>query len=35
MSSWIKRVFLQFRELELRLLLGRLRSSLGPGDAPP
>jgi len=29
LNSWIKRVYLQFRELELRLLLGRLRSSLG------
>ena len=35
LTSWIKRVFLQFRELELRLLLGRLRSSLGPRDASP
>ena len=28
LNSWIKRVYLQFRELELRLLLDRLRSSL-------
>jgi hypothetical protein len=28
LGSWVKRVFLQFRELELRLLLDRLRSSL-------
>ncbi len=30
LASWVKRVFLQFRELELRLLLDRLRSSLIP-----
>jgi hypothetical protein len=32
LSVWVKRVFLQVRELELRLLLGRLLVSLGPGD---
>lgn len=30
LNSWIKRVFLQFREMELRLLLDRLRTSLAP-----
>lgn len=35
LTSWIKRVFLQFRELELRLLLDRLRLSLGPTEPPP
>lgn len=34
LRSWVKRVVLQFRELELRLLLDRLRSSLtaAPGQ---
>jgi hypothetical protein len=30
LAVWVKRVFLQVRELELRVLLGRLRLSLGP-----
>ncbi len=31
LRSWTKRTFLEFRELELRLLLEKLRASLGPG----
>jgi hypothetical protein len=30
LNSWIKRIYLQFREMELRLLLNSLRTSLGP-----
>ena len=30
LRSWTRRTFLEFRELELRLLLDRLRTSLGP-----
>jgi hypothetical protein len=33
LNSWMKRVYLQFRELELRLLLDRLRTSLGSPSA--
>lgn len=35
LGAWVKRVFLQVRELELRLLLGRLRISLAPDDGTP
>ena len=28
LNSWLKRVYLQFREMELRLLLSKLRGSL-------
>lgn len=34
LGSWVKRVLLQFRELELRLLLDRLRLSLGSESDP-
>jgi len=30
LNAWIKRVFLQFREMELRILLTKLSSSIGP-----
>jgi hypothetical protein len=30
LRTWTRRTFLEFRELELRLLLDRLRTSLGP-----
>jgi hypothetical protein len=36
LSSWLKRVYLQFREMELRLLLTSLRGSLrSPSSEPP
>jgi hypothetical protein len=35
LAAWVKRVFLQVRELELRLLLGRLSLSLAPAPKPP
>jgi hypothetical protein len=31
LHAWTRRTFLEFRELELRLLLEKLRASLGPG----
>jgi hypothetical protein len=31
LNAWTRRTFLEFRELELRLLLEKLRASLGPG----
>jgi hypothetical protein len=31
--SWIGKIFAEFRDLELRLLLGQLKSSLGSGSA--
>ncbi len=33
--SWISTIFTEFRELELRLLMGRLTSSLGGGPIEP
>jgi len=36
LNSWLKRVYLQFREMELRLLLSKLRGSLKEQlDRPP
>jgi hypothetical protein len=37
LNSWLKRLFLQFREMELRLLLSDLRGSLKapPAEPPP
>jgi hypothetical protein len=35
LNSWMKRVFLQFRELELRFLLERLRSTLFKSETAP
>jgi hypothetical protein len=35
LAAWVKRVFLQVRELELRLLLGRLSLSLTLAPKPP
>jgi len=35
LGAWVKRVFVQVRELELRLLLGRLRLSLTPHTETP
>jgi hypothetical protein len=37
LNSWLKRVYLQFREMELRLLLSSLRGSLEPqpDERPP
>jgi len=34
LCAWTRRTFLEFRELELRLLLEKLRASLGPGARP-
>lgn len=33
--SWISTIFTEFRELELRLLMGQLTASLGNGSPPP
>jgi hypothetical protein len=34
--SWVRNIFTEFRELELRMLMGRLTASLGsPGPQPP
>ncbi len=34
LNSWLKRVYLQFREMELRLLLSNLRGSLSAPEQP-
>jgi hypothetical protein len=35
LTSWLKRVYLQFREMELRLLLTNLRGSLKNSSPEP
>jgi hypothetical protein len=33
--SWVRDIFTEFRELELRMLMGRLTASLGSGGSQP